>query len=239
MSAWWRLMRPLAAMLVAGLGACASTEWRTDDPDARLDAVMADWQRAVSSGGCRQQQAASPGVVDCDGIAIELRRLAAAFPNRPRVLYANGLVAWEEGYPSRAIAWLDALLARDPAHVEGVVLRARLALDEGNLPFARRLLEDAIALVPDSALLHETLASVAYLERDEDAAARELRLALALGAPPWRINYHFGLLAEARGDLNDASGFYARALDENGAFGPARTRRAAIAARLAGGEQSD
>lgn len=226
----------MTALLACCLVACASTEWRTDDADARLDAIMDDWQRAVASGGCRRQLAASPGVIDCNGIAIELRRLAAAFPNRPRVLYANGLVAWEEGYRSRAITWLDSLLALEPAHVEGTVLRARLALDEGNLPFARRLLEEAIALAPDSPMLHETLASVAYLAGEEEASLRELRLALSLGAPDWRVHYHYGLLAEARGDLQEASRHYARAAEGNDSFQPARSRRAAIAARLAGGE---
>lgn len=229
--------RIAAVSMTLLLAACAGNDWRTEDPDARLDEVLAEWQAAMATGGCRRPLEQAPGVVDCDAIAFELRRLAATYPNRPDVLYANALVAWEEGNANRAVSWLDALLARDPAHVNGAVLRARLSLEEGNLPYARRLLEETIDLVPDASGLREMLSSIAYFEGDYGAARRELRIARALGAPAWRVDYNYGLIWEAQGDLERARSHYDLALAGNPSFDRARMRLSGIDARVSAGEQ--
>ncbi|MGC4085263.1 MAG: hypothetical protein QM736_24870, partial [Vicinamibacterales bacterium] len=49
------------------------------------------------------------------------------------------MLAYDEGDAVRAQQYLDRLLARPEPAPDVAVLRARLAIDEGNLPFARRL----------------------------------------------------------------------------------------------------
>jgi hypothetical protein len=60
------------------------------------------------------------------------------------------------------------------------VLRAQIALEEGNVPFARRLLEQEIMLVPDHAGLHEVHAATLFVDRRLDEARAELTRAAAL-----------------------------------------------------------
>ena len=103
-------------------------------------------------------------------------------------------------------------------------MRGRIAIQQGNLPFARRLLEEHVQLAPDSSELREALASVHYLLGDLTRARRELEIAERLGAPRWRVAYHRGLLEEADGKPEAAIDYYRRALEGNPGWDRARAR---------------
>ena len=58
------------------------------------------------------------------------------------------------------------VLDLDARHAPAAALRARLALADGNLPLADRLVEEQILLNPDAAVLYEVRSAVATLPAD-------------------------------------------------------------------------
>jgi tetratricopeptide (TPR) repeat protein len=154
----------------------------------------------------------------------EIERLALVCPAHVPTLMANAVIAYDEQRPARSQQFLDQILAQPGSHPDAAVLRARIAVDEGNVPFARRLLEQQIRLAPDHAGLRETYGGALYLERQWPEARRELNAAAALGAPTWRIAYHLGLIEEAQGQFDAARRYYAEALAGNPAWAPAQSR---------------
>jgi len=217
------------AVGLVGLAGCASSRgpaWPSPhDADARLEAVLERWRTMRAAGGtCEGVDRPDAPRVDCAAFRRELERLALEFPGHPRLLLARAVLARETGRPARAQAFLDALLGRPGAQPEAAVLRARIAVEEGNLPFAERMLREQVELRPDHAGLRETAAAVAYLQEDYAEAEMHLGAAERLGSPAWRVAYHRGLLAEARGDLSEARARYRAALKHRPDFDPARSR---------------
>ena len=152
-------------------------------------------------------------------------------PLHAPTLMANAVVAYDERQPIKAQQYLDQILAQPRSYPDAVVLRSRIAIEEGNLPFARRLLEQQIRLVPDHAGLHETFGAALYLDGQLEDATRELTSAAGLGAPGWRIAYHLGLVDEAAGRFDEALKHYAEALAGNPGWAPAQSRANALRAR--------
>ena len=113
---------------------------------------------------------------------------------------------------------------------DAAVLRSQIALEEGNIPFAKRLLEQEIKLVPDHAGLHENYAAALYLDGKLPDSRNELTVASTLGAPRWRVAYHLGLIEEASGRRDEASKLYAEALAGNPNWAPAQSRLKALRA---------
>ena len=227
--------RWLVLLLVLPLGAaCANTPSATSQhPDARLDAILEAWRdHRAAGGGCDDSFEPDRPVVDCRRIMKALEVLALEFPRHPEVLLSVAVLAQEDSQPEKAQSYLAALLEVQPDHAEAAMLRARIAMGQGNLPLAARTLEEQILYAPDHAGLRETFASVAYLQGDWVAAERRLRAAEQLGAPDWRIAYHRGLIAEAQGFTEEAGAHYRRALDARPDFERARARLAGIMAGL-------
>jgi len=219
----------LGIAALAGVVGCAGSRgpaWPSPhDADVRVEAVLERWRSMRAAGGtCEGADRPDIPRVDCAAFRRELERLALDFPNHPRLLLARAVLAHETGRPARAQAFLDARLGRPGSHPEAAVLRARIAAEEGNLPFAARMLREQVELRPDHAGLREAAAAVAYLREELDEAERQLGAAERLGSPAWRVAYHRGLLAEARGDLVEARARYRTALRHRPDFGPARSR---------------
>jgi len=218
---------------IAALAACQSTP-PPPNPHAarsRLEPLVAAWDRArAEDGGCEQRRPQETPLVDCEAVSREIARLALEFPRDPDVLLAAAVVDFERGRTEDALKTLDVLRSVRSIHPEAVVLRARIAIDEGNLRFARRLLEEQRDLVPDHAGLWELLASVAYLEGEYADADRSLDIAGRLGAPAWRLAYHRGLIAEASGRSERAARAYRACLESAPDFAPARSRLRALEA---------
>ena len=229
------LNRGLCAALAGGLvaGACA-----TDAPLRHQECYNADAQlasllqplEALRAKGC-DAGVAQRGTSECDRLRREIERLAVVCPGHVPTLMANAVIAYDEHRPEQSQQFLDQILATSRSYPDAAVLRARIAIEEGNLPFARRLLEQHIKLVPDHAGLHETYAATLYLERQLPEARRELTTAGALGAPRWRIAYHLGLVEEASGRLDEARRYYSEALAANPGWAPAQSRLNGLRAR--------
>jgi tetratricopeptide (TPR) repeat protein len=134
------------------------------------------------------------------------------------------VLAYDAKEPEKAQRYLDSVLAIEPTYPDAAVLRSQIAVEEGNMPFARRLLETQIGYRPDHPGLREALAGVCYLERDLEGARASLAAAEALHAPAWRVAFHRGLLAEFAGDGNEAQRQYQLCTDANPDFTPARAR---------------
>ncbi len=218
----------LGAILTLLLGGCASTDGfrdRNPDPDTRLDLILSENLEARQRGDRCQNFPAEPGrSKDCQRLQREVARLYAEYPERERVLMANAVLQFDEGRYEAAQFLLDQLLAKPGSHPEAGILRARIALAEGNTTRARAVLEQQIRLRPDYAELHETVASAEYLDGNYEAALRSLRVAQLLGAPAWRLSYHRGLIEEARGHPDIACGHYRDATLQQSGFRPAVAR---------------
>jgi tetratricopeptide (TPR) repeat protein len=226
-----RLCAAFAAMLLTS--ACA-----TSSPLVRQECYSADAQlagllqplEALRAKGC-DPGVASRGLAECDRLRREIERLALICPGHVPTLMANAVIAYDEHRPAISQQLLDQILAQPRSYPDAAVLRARIAVEEGNLAFSRRLLEQHIRLTPDHAGLHETYAATLYLERLLPEARRELTTAGALGAPRWRIAYHLGLVEEDSGQLDAALRYYAEALAANPGWAPAQSHLNAIKAR--------
>ena len=207
------------ALLAAG---CAShpggvARQHCADADSQLSTLLLPLEEGRGAG-C----AAYPA--DCDNLRREIERLALVCPGHAPTLLTNAVIAYEAGQTLKAQQFLDRIFERPGSHPDAAILRARIAVEEGNLPFARRFLEQQILLAPDVAALRETHAGVLYLAGDSDHARIELNAAGELGAPRWRIAYHLGLIEEAQGRMDAAKRFYSEAVAGNPGFAPARAR---------------
>ena len=135
---WGRrlLVLPLGLALLAS--ACASTpEPNPHSPDVRLAALLDAWQQARrDDGGCQQRRPEETPLIDCERLRKQVERLAIEFPNHPDVLLANAVLAFESGKPDDAQKDLDVLRRLNPIQPKASVLRARIAIEDGNGPAA-------------------------------------------------------------------------------------------------------
>jgi tetratricopeptide (TPR) repeat protein len=141
-----------------------------------------------------------------------VERLAHECPNDEQTLLSSAMLSYDAKQFVQAQMALDRLFALHVADPEAAVLRARIALDQGNLPFAVRFLSEQIQASPDHAGLREVYASALYLSRRNVEALENLTIAERLGAPNWRIAYHRGVIAETQGNPAEAAKYYEAAL---------------------------
>ena len=220
-----RLYVACAACLVAG--ACAGTpllRQQCYNPDDQLAGLLKPFEtlRAEGCDGRARQE--------CDRLQREIARLVVVCPAHAPTLMANAVIAYDEGRAADAQQLLDLILSQPRSAPDAAAFRARIGIEDGNVPFARRLLEQHIRLDPDHWGLHETYAAALYLDGRMPEARSELTLAAALGAPRWRVAYHLGLVEEALGQVLEASRFYAEAIEGNPGWAPAESRLKALRA---------
>ncbi len=213
----------LALATALGCSSIGKTPERYD-PTVRTEKLLDAWRAARADGRTCVSGGGSRPFIDCGRIQAAIESLALDFPTHPTVLTANAILAFETNQPEKAQDYLDALIEQSTIEPELVVLRSRVAIQQGNLPFARRLLDEQVMFSPDSPELREALAAVYYLEGDHDAARRELEIAHRLGAPRWRIAFNRGLLAEADGNYELARKMYGVTTRDNPDFQPAWAR---------------
>ncbi len=215
----------LGSAMLAGCASMDSQRERHPEPDERLDKMLQLNAAAQRDGSQCQEIWSAPGqTVDCQRVQREVDRLYAEFPNHERIIMANAVLQFEGGHLQNAQFLLDQLLAKPGSHPEAAILRARIAVMEGNTRLAATLLERQINLAPDYAELRETLASVHYLDGRYAQAHEALRLAVLLGAPVWRVDYHRGLLHEASQQMPEACQAYFSAIRHRPDFRPAVAR---------------
>lgn len=212
------------ATLVLSTSSCTTYSFghrdRNCNPDERLESLVAAYD------ACKGGSAEDDGrlIVDCDREWNAIERLSIEFPEHAPSLMANAVIAYDERSPQKSQRYLDALLAIESSYPEAAILRSRVAMDEGNLQLARRVLDMQVAYTPNHAGVREALSSVLYMSRDLEGAGTQLALAEKLGAPAWRVAFNRGLIAEAAGRPADAQRLYRAAVDGNPDFTPAQDR---------------
>jgi tetratricopeptide (TPR) repeat protein len=223
---------PLRAAIACLLtSACASTpllRQQCYNPDAQLAEVLPAYEAARATG-CGAGHTLPEGS-DCDRYAREIARLGVVCPAHAPTLMANAVIAYDDHRAAESQQFLDLILSQPRAFPDAAVLRAQIAIEDGNIPFAKRLVVQQIRLVPDHAGLHEAYAAALYLDGNMAEARSELTMAGALGAPRWRVAYHLGLLEEAGGRTDNAIRLYAEALTGNPGWPPAESRMRALRA---------
>ncbi len=215
----------LGTALLAGCASLDGQRERHPEPDERLDRMLELNESARRDGSQCQEIWSAPGqTVDCQRVQREVDRLYAEFPDHERIMMANAVMQFDAGQMQNAQFLLDQLLAKPGSHPEAGILRARIAVMEGNTRLAASVLERQITLAPDYAELRETLASVYYFEGRYSESHEALRLASLLGAPAWRVSYHRGLLHEAGLQWPLACQAYFAAIQHKPDFRPAIAR---------------
>jgi predicted Zn-dependent protease len=228
-------MRRITAAFVMSLvtSACATTSplvrQECYNPDVQLAGLLQPFE-ALRAKDCVLAGDAQRGGLECGRLRREIQRLAVVCPQHVPTLMATAVFAYDEQRPTEAQQILDQILARPRSYPDAAVLRSQIAIEEGNVPFALRLLDERIKLAPDHAALREAHAAALYFDGKFADARAELAMAGALGAPRWRIAYHLGLVEEASGRGQEASRYYAEAVGANPGFAPAESRLKALRA---------
>jgi len=198
------------------------------DADVQLAEVLRPLEE-LRARGCIAGTSRAAGS-ECDRLEADIARLAVVCPGHAPTLMANAVIAYDEHRPQDSQQYLDLILSQPRPYPDAAVLRAQIALEEGNVPFARRLVAQEIMLVPDHAGLHEVYAATLFVDRRLEEARAELTRAGALGAPRWRVAYHLGMIEELSGHAAEAERLYMEALQGNPAYTPADSRLRALRA---------
>jgi tetratricopeptide (TPR) repeat protein len=209
------------------------------DPAERLETCLQAWEvaRAAETGAMDADEARSEirGLMglalSSEEIRFRIMRIAFDYPDDIRVLMANAAVAYDAGDMPSAQQYADRVLKAEPAYPAAAILRSRIALREGNLPYAKKLLEDQIKLSPDHGEMRSAYAGLLFLGKDYDAAREALADARRLGAEEWRIAYNRGLVEEAAGNFDEARRQFSITLELNPDYRPAMGRLAALRGR--------
>jgi len=179
--------------LTVGRNSCASAPTQIREAWNQLQDARA------GNGGCAGEMAGK-----CEQWRLEIDRLGENCPANQQGLLANAILAYDDRQLGKAQQYLDNLLSLPAPSPEAAVLRARVAIEEGNLPFAIRLLREQIRMNGDHAGLREVYASALFLTADYARADEELKAAEQLGSPVWRVEYGRGLIAEGAKDWVEA-----------------------------------
>jgi predicted Zn-dependent protease len=223
----------IAAACIVMTAACATDpvlRQQCYNPDAQLARLLKPYEE-LRAKDCTLDGSAERGGTECERLEGEIVRLGVVCSTHAPTLMANAVIAYDENRPAESQQMLDVILAQPRGYPDAAVLRGRIAIEQGNVQFAQRLLGQQIKLVPDHSGLHETYAAALYLDGKMAEARGELTLAGLLGAPRWRIAYHLGLIEEALGLGAEAGKLYAEALQGNPGWAPADSRLKALRAK--------
>ncbi len=217
------------ALLLAScllIPACVTRPVRLATPCAvageSLERAWQALQNALQTpGGCDAEN----GMV-CEVLRARIQRLSLDCPGHPQLLMANALLAFDSRNFARAQQLLDELFALHTSTPEAAMLRARIALEQGNAAFALRFLDQQIRQTGDHPGLREVYASALYLVGRWEEAREQLTVAQRLGAPGWRVAYSLGLIAEATSAFEQARVRYQEAIAAR-PDGPCRSRACA------------
>jgi len=195
------------------------------DLEAKLNAALT----TLEEGNLDPRKCQVGSIADiCEDSRREIERIATQCPSSGSAQYAGAILAFDRRELAKAQQLLDALLSNGGIHPDAAALRARIALEEGNVPYAIRFLSGQVRLAPADYRLRETLASAYYLARRWQEATNELQAAETLGAPAWRVAYHSGLILEANGSTDLAIRQFEKVLVERPGYRPAADRILAL-----------
>ncbi|MCU0725512.1 MAG: hypothetical protein MUE73_06960 [Planctomycetes bacterium] len=222
------LVLTLSCLAVVACNALSPSRMsRPTDPDAEVARITAEWDRVA--GG---QPSEHYGLLEPDEswnetmgrLLDEAEFLALEHPRHLPALTLCAALCCELRRSDEAVAYLDIARDVDPTHAEAAILRSRIALEQGNHPYALRLLDEQVALHPDRPEVFETRAAIFFLTGRPQEALQDLTVAEKLGAPAWRVAYNRGLVAESQQRPDVAAVHFANCLALNPGFEPARAR---------------
>ncbi len=212
------------AALVLACG-CASLPAQTSQSCAGADRALGlALSRLTAIQAMPDGCASSNWTRECQQERDAIRRLAVTCSTHTPTLLANALLSYDDRELQRAQEYLDTLFSLRTVQPDAAALRARIALDEGDVPFALRFTDEQIALSPDHGGLREVRAAVLFAANRLTDASSELAIAARLGAPAWRVAYDRGLIAEALHQPADAMQQYQAALTARPGWPPAAAR---------------
>ena len=100
-------------------------------------------------------------------LAFRVEAVAHSFPDHVPSQLASATLAYRSGEKAKTQFYLERVVALDPGHPEAISLRARVAIDDGNLVIARRRLLDAWRT------LREFLADIGVLSGEPPAGGMD------------------------------------------------------------------
>ena len=166
-----------------------------------------------------------------------MRAVADSFAYRVlpagRVLRSRLVEACDRDSTLRAAAEaeLDRMIGSSPRHGSASHLRGWLALKDGDLDGARAHLEEAVALLPELAGVHDMLGTIAYRQgRPRDAVSEYMKERRRHGVAPG-LDFRLGAAWQALGDRERARAFYRLELARDPAHQSARDSLAALESR--------
>jgi len=174
---------------------------------------------------------AEEGAVATEQLQFAVEALATRHPNHVASQVVAASIAMERGQQQRAQGFVERALDLDSRNVEARCLRIRIAVQDGSLDLARKIVEDGLRMRPDAARLYESAAWIDQLDGRHDEALRALDAAEALEAPAWRVAFHRGLIEELRGAYDLAETHYRAAWKANPSCREARQRLTGLLAR--------
>jgi tetratricopeptide (TPR) repeat protein len=230
-----QLMRLTVALCLLFVSACTTPfpgyRHEGEGPDERLlDLMDMREQEAREFKTDDEKKELGAQLVDPARTMNELRKLHLEYPTHVPTLFAIALLEHESGARERSSGFLDAIFSVEAVHPEAGILRSRMAIEDGNLPAARRVLEQQINYTPDHFGLREAMSATAFLDGDLERARSEIEMARRLGAPQWRVAFNLGLIEEADGNRIQAMKDYEVALLERPEFPEAASRLAGLRA---------
>lgn len=199
MKHWFVLFVGGLALCLSGCRSLAEAE-AAYDPDHEVASI-------------REAMDANLDAREVRGLRRRAEDVVLRAPRHAGALAAAGILAYEDDDAQTAQVLLDRALAIDAAVPGAAVTRARVAIDQGNLPLATRVLEDGLRRAPADPLIREALAGVLFLDGRFDESRARIDEAEALGAPVWRTAFHRGLIDESLGDWDAAEANYELALE--------------------------
>ena len=224
----WNVTPILLCAALTG-GACATRSAAARGDCGLPDVQLARWLTALEAEqalGC--PDAPGAGATSCAGLRRSIERQALLCTNHAPTKMVNAVLAYDAGETAKAQQFLDEIFERPHSDPDAAMLRARIAIDDGNLRFAQRFVEEQVRLAPDHAGLREIHAATLFLSGEHLRAQHELVAAKGLGAPAWRVAYHLGLVEEALGQPDLARQQYTEALQGKPDFAAARGRLNAL-----------
>ena len=215
----------LPLLLQAATPAAASA---CPNPDALPARAAAKRCEGMAAAGAAQWTAAAEAFTDAAGAA-------GAGAGKAAALWAQAGNAWlAAGEPAKAAAALDTALVASQAQTgfdrgELMLDRARAAVGTGDLPGARRVLDQALTAVPTDPLAWLLSATLARRAADPPRAAKDIAEALRLAPDDPAVQLEAGNIAATAGDEAKAKERWGEAarLQPDGASG--RAAKAALA----------
>ena len=142
---------------------------------------------------------------DHSGAIEQFRAAVKANPKEPNVHFGLGYLLWTQGQYDGAASEFQAELDNVPNNAQAIAYLADSQIKLNHPEIARPLLEKAIRLSPEMELAHLDLGIVEADAGKNDAAVRELKLAIELAPNDIKAHYRLARLYQTMGRKQEAS----------------------------------